>query len=43
VQEGKRRQVISWPVELTEGGLYFLKSSRAGKGKLYRVLSKVSS
>lgn len=43
VQEGKRRQVIAWPVELNEGGLYFLKSPQAGKGKLYRIVSRVNN
>lgn len=35
VTEGKRVQIITWPVNLDIGGLYFLRP-----GKLYRIISK---
>lgn len=40
VKEGKRRQTITWPAELNEGGLYFLSHGLPGTGRLYRVKEK---
>lgn len=42
VQEDTRRQKIIWPAELNNGGLYFLSHGLPGKGRLYRVVERIS-